>query len=226
VLTPRDSTDSARRVRALVPRPADLRPYYSPSRILLRDLAAASMEGRRSRVLIRSLPARCKLAEASRILGMRSPAEMSSQDMRSGIRPGGRFERGIDRLMGLGIGIVVVVVVEDTFAGIVVVGVLVFVARAPRLGIVAVGRRFVSCCGGGGRIRSIPQWQSLRRLQLHHPLWLRLALVMVQVSKLEWDLGWDLGKGSVRDCDWEKDWAMGSSLEEIRNCWLERRSSR
>lgn len=78
---------------------------------------------------------------------MRSPAEMPSQDMRSGIRPWGRFERGIDRSMGLGIGIVVVAVV-DTFAGIVVVGVLVLVAWAPRLGTVAVGRRFVSCCGG------------------------------------------------------------------------------
>jgi len=92
------------------------------------------MEGRCSCVLVRSLPARCDLAEASRILGTRSPAEMSSQDMRPGMQPGGRFERGIDRLMGLGIGIVVVVVVEDTFAEIaeiVAVGVLVFVARAP-----------------------------------------------------------------------------------------------
>jgi hypothetical protein len=128
--------------------------------------------------------------------------------------------------MGLGIGIgvvVVVVVVVDTFAGIVVVGVLVFVAWAPRLGIVAVGRRFVSSCGGG-RIRSIPRWQSLRRLQLHHPLWLRLALMMQEPElewNLGWDLGWNLGKGLVRNCDWEKDWTMGSSLE-MRNCWLER----
>jgi hypothetical protein len=94
--------------------------------------------------------------------------------------------------MGLGVGIVVVV---DTFAGIVVVGVLVFVALAPRLGIVAVDRRFVPCCGGGGRIRSIPRWQSLRRLQLRHPLWLRLALMMEQEPELEWDLG----------CDWERN---------------------
>lgn len=170
VLTSGDYIDSARLVRAHIPWAADLWPVCSGRFLLLRYSDPANMEERRSCVLIRSPSARCDLAEASRTLGMHSLGETSSQDMRSGIRPGGKFEVGLGRLMGLSIGMGIVVVVADTFVGVVVVGVLVFVALMPRLGIVAVGRCFVSCCGGGGRIRSIPQWQSLRYLQLPHQL--------------------------------------------------------
>lgn len=109
------------------------------------------MEGRCSCVvLVRFPPARCDLAEGSRRLGMKSPEEPSSQDMRSGMRQRDSFERGVERLLGLGI-VGIVVVVVDTYVGAVVVGVD-LVALVLRLDIVVVGRCFVSCYGGGGRI--------------------------------------------------------------------------
>jgi hypothetical protein len=89
--------------------------------------------------------------------------------MPSGIQPGGSFERLTERLTGLDI-VGIAVVVADTLVGVVagtlvgVVGAL--VALVPRLGIVVVGRCLVSCCGEGGRIRSILRWQWLRHLQL------------------------------------------------------------
>lgn len=109
------------------------------------------MEGQCSCVvLIRFPPARCDLAEGSRRLGIKSPEEPSSQDMRSGIRQSDSFERGVQRLLGLGI-VGIVVDVVDTYVGAVVVGVE-LVALVPRLDIVIVGRCFVPFYDGGGRI--------------------------------------------------------------------------
>ena len=109
------------------------------------------MEGRCSCVvLIRFPPARCDLAEGSCRLDVKSPEEPSSQDMQSGMRQRDSIEREVERLLGLGfVGIVVAVV--DTYVGAVVVGVE-LVALVPRLDIVVVGRFFVSCYGGEGRI--------------------------------------------------------------------------
>lgn len=67
--------------------------------------------------------------------------------MRSGIRREGSFEWGSERLMGLSI-VCMVVVVVDTLVGAVIVGGLVFVALVPQLGIVVVVGCFVSYRGG------------------------------------------------------------------------------
>jgi hypothetical protein len=78
---------------------------------------------------------------------LKSPEEPSSQDMRSGMRQRDSFERGVEHLLGLGI-VGIVVDVVDTYVGVVVD----LVALVPQLDIVVVGRCFVSCYDGGGRI--------------------------------------------------------------------------